>query len=167
MKTIVNRFSLTLITAAGIAIFAMAILVGVSVVSRVFFGKPLASLFEFVEYGILLITFFAAGPLVLSDGHVRVDLIGHRGRLGRMLNRISAVLVIAISGLLAVAFGWVAYENFLSGATTTSFLQLPRWPLMAAMAIGMTLALAAALLPRALATADSDLDDGHEPEPGV
>ncbi|MGJ3508145.1 TRAP transporter small permease [Enemella sp. A6] len=125
---------------AALCIVIMALLVTVAVASRFFLGEPLTALFEFSEYSILAITMLAAPLLLREDEHVKVDLLSELLGNDHWISRAADWLVAVIILVICVTLAWFSVTTALNdhrvGAVTSTYLQLPRWPLTALLAVG-------------------------------
>lgn len=126
---------------SGLLLWGMTLTVSASVTARYFLGRPLASLFEIAEYGLLAITVIAAAAIARDDGHVRMDLVEQFAPAGanRALDYIADLIVLVIAAVIAVASAYVTYTSYRSGVLTTTFMRLPRWPILLMIPIGMSL----------------------------
>ncbi len=126
---------------SGLLLWGMAISVTISVLARYFLGRPLAPLFEVTEYGILAVTMIAAAAIARDDAHVRMDLIDEYvpARANQILDYAADVVVLATSAVVAAASVYVVYRSYASGIRTTTFMRLPRWPILSMIPIGMSL----------------------------
>ena len=93
--------------AAGVLIMTLALSIGMNVIMRRLFQKPIGWIVEGGEYILLFVTFLAAAHILHENGHARMTLLVERlrPRRARLLNLFSAILGAAISLTLAWVTG--------------------------------------------------------------
>lgn len=95
--------------AAGVLIMTLALSIGMNVIMRRLFQKPIGWIVEGGEYILLFVTFLAAAHVLHENGHARMTLLVEHlsPRRARLLNLFSAILGAAISLTLA----WVTADS--------------------------------------------------------
>lgn len=128
------------------AVSVLLILISIFVVCQMIFvrvvlGESSIWQTEFVTFALIAATFIGAPYILLTHGHVNVDLLplylGHRGRIMLAL----AASVIALGFCLLVAwnsFGWW-YEAFHGGHVTSSMWRARLWIPYLSVPVGMGL----------------------------
>ncbi len=125
---------------AGLILFAIMLLIAVSVFFRYLLNQPILGTQEIVQLGMVLVVMLAMPYTAIRNDHIRVDIfdkaLGINGRfVGDFLSRLLGILVLSLlvwkSSLKALDAK--EYED------TTNMLELPLWPIYTAIAFGMSL----------------------------
>ena len=145
MKTVrlaLDRLTTLCSWIAGIAIFCMAVLGGLDVISTAVLGRPVNSTVEGTEALMVFAAFMAMGMLHRRRAYIAVDLLYVRmGRVARRALDIGAlVLMLIYFGLIAWR-GWIAaFDSFAVREFSNGIVSIPLYPSKFALAFGMTLA---------------------------
>ena len=123
---------------AAVILALGVLIIGVDVVLRYFFGKPLGWVIEAVAFSLLFITFLGAAWVLKIDRHVKVDLALNLLSPGprAMLNITTSLL----GGLICLTLAWysghLTWDLFLSGERTVTILESYKAPLVAVIPFG-------------------------------
>ncbi len=145
MKRIVkayDEFVVALGVLSGVAILLAMTLVVVDVLGRYFLSLPLAWVNEWTEHLIVFIPFFGMAWLVRRlGGHVRIDLVVNAlsPRAQNILGVWIAVLCAGTCAFAAYYAGIEAWKNYVRGIQTIGNFPVPKYPLIAAVCLGMGL----------------------------
>ena len=126
--------------AAALIVFAV-LAVTIDVVSRFFFTKPLAWVFEVAEYILLIVPCIGMAWLARNDGHVMIDIVtarlsqGRRMRLATVTNGIVAMVCEFIAWWGAVA----TYESYVEKAIIENILSTPQYLIYSVIPFGFAL----------------------------
>lgn len=125
---------------AGICLVAMVGVIATGVVMRYIVGNPLMGVNEIVQTIAVALAMLALPQATATGAHVSVDLLDRAlGRWGRwfgdILSRVLSITVLGHLCLRALAKTREAAEY----GDVTNMLQLPLWPVYAAILIGMGL----------------------------
>lgn len=114
---------------AGLALFAMLLIVTIDVAGRHFFAKPLVGATELTQYA-MAITVFAGLPVIcLRRTHITISLFD--GWLGARAQRIQRLLVGGTSTVVLAAQAWVLWQEagwLHEMGSVIGYLQLPTYP---------------------------------------
>lgn len=108
------------------------------VFARSVFGRPLAWVLEFTEYGLLYMTFLGAAWALKNEAHVVTDivLVALSPENRALLNLATSILG-AIVSLLLAWFGWeVSWAKLKSGSYQPTEMEPPDFPLFVIISIG-------------------------------
>jgi TRAP-type transport system small permease protein len=126
-----------MMTAAGILLFFMTVMIGADVVLRNIGAGGIPPSNELSEDSLYLITLLAAPGLLRKGQHIRIDIVLRAlpERLGWLLEWVGDII-----GLICcVIFLWygasVAAASFFDGAISIKTLVLPEWWLLAPMPV--------------------------------
>ena len=127
---------------AGIVILLAMTLVVIDVLGRYFFSNPLAWVNEWTEHLMVFIPFFGMAWLVRrAGGHVRIDLV-----VNALSPRAQDAVGLWVSILCAASCAFAAYyagleslKNYERGVQTIGVFPVPKYPLIAAVCLGMGL----------------------------
>ena len=145
MKRIVDMYDWLVIGLAilsGAAILLAMTLVVIDVLGRYFFSLPLAWVNEWTEHLIVYIPFFGMAWLVRRlGGHVRIDLVVNALK-PRTQNALALWVALLCAGTCAFASyyaGLETWKNYVRGVQTIGNFPVPKYPLIAAVCLGMGL----------------------------
>jgi TRAP-type C4-dicarboxylate transport system permease small subunit len=141
LESVLDRISIAAAWIAGGAVFLMAVLGGLDVVSTVFVGKPLDATVEATEALMVVGAFMGIGLLHKRRAYIAVDLLRERGGLAtrRLLDCFALVLMVFYFGLIAWR-GWVdALESLAVREFSNGLIRIPLYPSKFALAIGMSI----------------------------
>jgi len=126
--------------AAGLVLYIMAT-ISADVIGRYFLGSPIGWAIEFAEYALLAIPFLSMAWLVREGGHVKIDLVLNalppptRATLNAVTNFLAA-LTCGAAAYFAIATTVSQYER---GVVTIGIYPMPKYLLIALIALGLTL----------------------------
>jgi TRAP-type C4-dicarboxylate transport system permease small subunit len=123
----------------GIVVFAVMLASVADVLLR-FFGAPLPSTYELVQFAMVLVVWCGVAWCGLAGGHVALNLLG--GWLDRRGARwLNASVHLAGAALFALIAWRSAHEalRYLASGEVTNMLRAPFWPFMAVTAAGAAL----------------------------
>jgi TRAP-type C4-dicarboxylate transport system permease small subunit len=127
---------------AGGAIFLMALIGGLDVLSTVALGRPISATVEATEVLMVIAVFMGLGLLHKRRANIAVDLL--RESVGRGLRRALDVLTLLLVGFYFGLIAWRGWENAFDSLAVREFsnglVQLPLYPSKFALAIGMSIA---------------------------
>ncbi len=114
--------------ASGVLIMTLALSIGMNVIMRRLFQKPIGWIVEGGEYILLFVTFLAAAHILHENGHARMTLLVERlsPRRARLLNLFSAILGAAISLTLAWVTGDSTLESIRFGNFYRGAIEVPQ-----------------------------------------
>lgn len=124
-----NRLLNSLAVLGGAIVLMIAVLVTIAVLSRYYFGKPMAWSIEIIEYSLLYLTFMGGAWLLRENGHVRIDILIRRlpEKLQRAVNIIPDIIGIIISLCLVWSGAKITLESYHAGTVLYKFLGVPRY----------------------------------------
>ena len=141
MKKFVSAFTKmasALSKVAGIMLLALAILVVIHIIMRLFFNSGLSGIYEIVQYGMLTIVAFTLAENELSGGNIIVNVL-----LDRMKPRVANIVEIVmyflvICGMIYVLINQIKmiFQKYQSGAQT-GVLLIPHWIICIMICIGL------------------------------
>lgn len=128
------RFSQGLAGIAGALLCALALLISLDIASRQAAGFSMPWSLDVAEYLLYLITFLAAPWVLVSGGHITVDLVVARlaPRARRRADRGANAIGAAASFLLFWFAGRVWWRSFRDGTLVYETFVFPEWWLFAA-----------------------------------
>lgn len=150
---------------AGIASFAIAVLVAYSVIAREIFHSSENGVADVAIYLMAYITFVGAGYALWEGGHVGVNLLtGHlRGRARVVVAVVANLLLTSV----AAVFAWLSFafwqDAWSSGERAWGTLSIPLWIPYGSLFVGALLFLVVQLARLAVGRLEF-LHSGHEPE---
>lgn len=127
---------------AGGAVFLMALLGGLDVLSTVAIGRPLSATVEATEILMVISSFMCLGLLHRRRAYIAVDLLRANGgpALRRGLDWLALLLMAAYFGLIAWR-GWEhAFESLAVREFSSGLVRIPLYPSKFALAFGMSMA---------------------------
>ena len=130
-----------MLTAAGILLLTMTVMIGADVLFRNIGAGGIAPSNELSEDSLYLITLLAAPGLLRQGRHIRVDIVlrAMPQRVGWLLEWVGDVVGL-ICCLIFVWYGvGVAAASFFDGSISIKTLVLPEWWLLAPMPVAFAL----------------------------
>jgi C4-dicarboxylate transporter DctQ subunit len=136
-----SRVEDVLAALAAALLLVSVLMVTTDVVSRYFFNKPLAWVFEVTEYFLLFVPCLGMAWLARQDGHVMIDIVtaqlrsAARNALTRVINTVvsGVCFFIAWWGVIATAESWRAKVQI------EGILQTPQYLVYGAIPLGFFL----------------------------
>ena len=129
-----ERVSQALAVAAGALLGALAILISLDIASRQMAGFSMPWSLDVAEYLLYLITFLAAPWVLLSGGHITVDLV--TARLAPPARRRADRSANAIGAVASLVLLWFAcrmwWRSFRDGTLVYETFVFPEWWLFSA-----------------------------------
>ena len=122
----------------GFVLFAIMLLVSVSVFFRYALNQPILGNQELVEIGMSVVVMLAMPYAGLTNQHIRVDILDHRlGSAGRFVCDLFArVISILVLGLL-VRKAWSKALDAHEYGDVTNMIEVPVWIAYGAITLGM------------------------------
>ncbi len=125
---------------SGLILFAIMLLVSISVFFRYVLNQPILGSQELVQLGMVLVVMLAMPYTAIRKEHIKVDILeralGPNGRyMGNLIGRLLGSTVLSL-------LVWKSSHKMLDAweyEDTTNMLELPLWPVYAAIALGMSL----------------------------
>jgi len=140
LKT-VDAISKVFGVAAALLVTSAIFVVCQMVVLRYFLNESTVWQTEYVTYVIVAATFLGAPYVLLTKGHVNVDLLPHY--LPPRPKKLMAIFASVIALVFCLIFAWQAYllleEAITGGWVTDTIWELPLWIPYLPMAFGMAL----------------------------
>jgi len=139
--TVFDRFLDGLAFLAGILLILASFGVGAVIFSRYFLNRPMGWMIEIAEYILLHLTFLLAAWVLKKEAHVRMDVVieslNPKIRLAcNVLGSIFGALVCMVLVWFGTKVTWHLYQ---SGTLTTTYLELPKFPLTIVIPFGSLL----------------------------
>ena len=138
---IFDRFLDALVVLSGILLVFASFGVAAMIVSRSLLNRPLGWMIEIAEYILLYMAFLLAAWALKKDAHVKMDVvIEHLSpRIQWVCNVLSSILG-AMVCMVLVWFGTkVTWQLYQSGTLTTTYLEVPKFPLAIVIPFGSLL----------------------------
>ena len=134
---VVRIFSL----AAGYAVLAITLVIGVEILLRRLFGVSLQGADEYGGYMLATITAIGAAYALLERGHTRIEILMEHlpQSLRAVLNLASALAMAAMAGFLAWRATVAMLESIEYGSLSGTPLMTPLWMPQAVWVAGMVL----------------------------
>lgn len=125
-----------LVWLSGLTVALMTLAVGLDVLTRNLGTGGLAWAFDFVEYGMLLVTMGMAAAILRLGRHVEVDLvlILVPSRVSWVMRLLNGLLLIGVSAVLAWYASQAALQSFSQGSLIFRYVRIPEWIPFAAVA---------------------------------
>ena len=126
--------------AGGLALFAIMLLVSVSVFYRYVLGQPILGSQELVQIGMSVVVMLAMPYTALTGQHIRVDIFDNRlGSAGRFLcDLVARVISIAVLFVL-IRKTWDKALDAHEYGDVTNMIEIPVWIAYGSITIGMGL----------------------------
>jgi len=126
---------------AGIIIVAIMLLITVATISRYAFGRSMAWATEIAAYSLLFITFLGGPFLARYGGHVNVDIFPNllKGKSSNLLNLLNSFLSFIVCSLISWYAINAAVDAYVNKLMIVSFIDTPRYILIATVALGFIL----------------------------
>lgn len=114
---------------SGVTVALMTLAVGCDVLTRNLGTGGLAWAFDFVEYGMLVVTMGMAAAILRMGRHVEVDLvlILVPPRISWAMRLMNGAALVAISAVLAWYAGQAALQSFSQGSLIFRYVLIPEW----------------------------------------
>jgi len=124
-----DRLMLGMAFLMSVLVLAMTLAVCFEVVMRYFLNSPTIWVVDFVEYGLVYVTFFGAAWVLRENAHIRVDILFERLRpRQRLLVEVFIMLAIAVTMAVFVWKGTeLVWESFVKNQAVVKAWQVPRW----------------------------------------
>jgi TRAP-type C4-dicarboxylate transport system permease small subunit len=133
-RGVVDRIAGAMNALAGLVLIAMPVAITTNVLSRYFFNRPFAAVFEGIEYSMLWITFLALPLVTLRKEHIRIDLVEgliekrpSAERVLRVLDHIGALVSVVVLLTLAYFTYRTVARSYEMGTVMVTTLKPPRW----------------------------------------
>jgi C4-dicarboxylate transporter DctQ subunit len=112
---------------AGLILVFIMVSVGLEVIMRYFFNRPLMWVTEVTECLLLYITFLGSAWLLREEGHVKVDILLNRlkPRAAAFLGIIGSLVGIFVSIIMTVYGLSVTWDYFKRGIYTPTAMEIP------------------------------------------
>jgi C4-dicarboxylate transporter DctQ subunit len=128
-------------TLVSLLVIAMTVAVVFEVVMRYFLTRPTIWVVDFVEYGMVYVTFFGAAAVLRANAHIRLDLLFEKLRpRPRLLVEVIIMLTIA---LVMAVFVWKGtesvWESYVRNQVNVRAWQVPRWIILLPIPLGALL----------------------------
>jgi C4-dicarboxylate transporter, DctQ subunit len=139
--TMFDRFLDGLVFIAGILLVFASFGVAAMIISRYFLNRPLGWMIEIAEYILLYMSFLLAAWVLKKEAHVKMDVVVEflSPRIRLVCNVFSSILG-AMVCLVLVWFGTkVTWHLYQSGTLTTTYLEVPKYPLTIVIPFGSLL----------------------------
>jgi C4-dicarboxylate transporter, DctQ subunit len=139
LSRIYNGVLDALALAAAALLLAITIGIGLDVGARYLFSSPIGWMSEFVQHSMLLILFLSIGWLTRERGHVAVEILldGVPRRFRRPMEIFALLASFAISAFIAVWAVIGTWDNYTRNVVTDGIYPVPRYWLIAIIAIGL------------------------------
>lgn len=126
---------------SGAIVIFMMCSIGLSVVMRYFFAKPIGWAQEISEYSLVCITFLSIAWVLRHEGHVMMDLLFNYlpAKAKGCLNTITSGICVVVCIILAESALKVVIKEYTLGYTTYSFLAPPKWIFTAVILTGFVI----------------------------
>jgi TRAP-type C4-dicarboxylate transport system permease small subunit len=136
--TIFDRTLDVLFVVAGVLLSFASLSVGAMIFSRYFLNRPMGWMIEINEYILLHLTFLTAAWVLRKEAHVKMDIVFDSlgPKLQVALNIMSSIVGAAVCFVLTWFGAKVTWELYLKGSLTTTYLEMPKWPLTCVIFIG-------------------------------
>jgi TRAP-type C4-dicarboxylate transport system permease small subunit len=110
----------------------------IEVVLRYFFNKPQVWVIELSEYGLLYITFLAAGWVLKAKGHITVELVTDRlsERARAFLSVVHSIVITGVSMVLVWYGVRVTWSYFSKGTYNPTILEVPTAAILVVIPVG-------------------------------
>lgn len=141
MSRIYNFVLDALASLSAVLLLAITIGIGLDVGARYLFSRPIGWMSEFVQHSMLLILFLSIGWLTRERGHVAVEIL--LDSMPKRHRRFMEIFALLVSGAISAFVGaWAVvatWDNYVRDVVTDGIYPIPRWWLIAAIALGLVL----------------------------
>lgn len=129
---------MAVISAAGVVLIMMIMVL--DVVMRTSTGASIRGAYEIIVTILVVVVFMGAPYAERSGANVKVTILTDRlrGSSKRVVHSLASVIILGISGWLAIAVIGDAQASFASNEMTLGVVSFPMWPAKAAIAVGLT-----------------------------
>ncbi len=123
--------------AGAVLVFIMAS-VGLEVIMRYFFNRPLMWVTEVTECLLLYITFLGSAWLLREEGHVRMDILLNRlgTRAKAILGIFSSLIGVFVSATIMIYGLAVTWNYFQRGIYTPTAMEIPLYAILLVIPVG-------------------------------
>ena len=108
LEKVTNVMSIALISPAAVALVAWVVVMTVFIAARALFNVGWMFVEEFTAYLVVLVSFFALPYTLISQGHIRVDVITKK-----LPRRVRGILEVVTTLLSLVVVGYLAHKGVL------------------------------------------------------
>ncbi|WP_062214069.1 TRAP transporter small permease [Streptomyces sp. NBRC 109706] len=132
-----ERFTRSLAHVGGVALLAMLLLLVANIVLRML-DTPIRSTYELVSMLVLVVSAFALGEAQTHKSHVAIDMV--TGRLTKRVQLVvgTVVTLASIALFVQLALSLLRYGlNQYDTGSATEALQVPLWPLVFVLLVGV------------------------------
>lgn len=138
MRRLLDRATQLLSGVAGWLMLAMVVLLVAEIASRSV-NRPLQLMAELSVFVMLIVVYLGFARCERDDEHVRLEIVVSRlpARWRAFLAVISQSLALAVIGLLFYAVASNAWFAFRTNSSIEGIVNLPLWPTMFVMVVGM------------------------------
>lgn len=131
---VMNVFDRTLdvlFVLSGVLLSFASLSVGAMIFSRYFLNRPMGWIIEINEYILLHLAFMMAAWVLRKEAHVKMDIVFDQlgPRLQVALNIMSSIVGAAVCFVLTWFGAKVTWQLYLKKSLTTTYLEIPKWPL--------------------------------------
>lgn len=145
IETIVDRLLLAGAVAAEIILATLVVIVNVEVFLRGLFGISMGIVDELMGYLLVAIVFLGLGQAIRRGALLRVDIFVNAMsvRLARILDRIYALIGVAVLSIYLYQLWLLVAGSYQRGAVSGSTVAIPLWIPQSAMLAGVFLGIIA------------------------
>lgn len=113
---------------AGLALFALTVLVVAGVVMRYGFNNPLTKANDWSQLLMLVVVGFGLAYCGLNNAHVAIDMLAQR--LSKRVSRVMALVINLLSGALLLLVAWQSVKQGRDAADMEQVTNLAEIPLV-------------------------------------
>lgn len=141
MRRLLTRTLDTLAVFSAACIAFIALSISCEVIARYFLHRPLRWTVEISEYLQIYFAFLSAAWVLRKKGHVSLDIVVDRlgPRARKTFRVVTDILTVAVAATLCLFAAVVSWEQFLLGTPVIKSLEVPKWIVIAPIALGMLL----------------------------
>ena len=151
-EKVIYPFNKYLIYIGMVLVFVMMVLTVVDVIGRKFVGvvpgfQPIPGSYELTEFMLVALVFTALGYAQIKGDHISIDIL--TSRFPKRAQNILDTIVYLGSAAMAVIVGWRGFvhaERLTRQGDYTAVLQIPIYPLLYLLGVGMMIFALALLL---------------------
>jgi TRAP-type C4-dicarboxylate transport system permease small subunit len=124
---------------AGVILVGTMLIIGISVVTRYFFNRPIGFAQEFSEYGLVILTFLTIAYVLKEEGHVSMDLLTNhlKPKAKAVLGAVTSAVCTVVSFILFHKALSVIGMEFRLGYVTYTQLAPPKFIFTVFIALGL------------------------------
>ncbi|MDR1246360.1 MAG: TRAP transporter small permease [Clostridiales Family XIII bacterium] len=125
--------------AAGVILIGTMLIIGISVVTRYFFNRPIGFAQEFSEYGLVIITFLTIAWVLKEEGHVSMDLLTNhlKPKAKAMTGIITSAVCVVVGFVIFYKSAEVVRMEFELGYVTYTQLAPPKFIFTSFIVLGL------------------------------